>query len=180
VRQDFPQIRMRGPQDEALRPKYAHLEIERRWLVDADALRSWALEDAVEISDRYILDARLRLRRMQRGEEVVFKLTRKYECDDAIARPTVTAYLDPGEYDALCALTALPLTKTRYKVRRGEHDFSLDRFDGPLQGLWLSEIELADVDMLRALADPPWTVRDVTDDIQYQGATLARAGIPKD
>lgn len=178
--QDFLSIRMRGPQDEARHPKYAHLEIERRWLVDTEALAALELDDAVEISDRYILDTRLRLRRMQRAEDVVFKLTRKYECDNAIARPIVTAYIDPGEYDVLCALPALTLTKTRFKVRQGGHEFSLDRFDGSLQGLWLSEIELADVDILRSMADPPWAARDVTDEIQYQGATLARSGIPKE
>lgn len=178
--EEFLRIRMRGPEDEALHPKYAHMEIERRWLVDAEAVAGLALEDAIEIRDRYLLDTRLRLRRMQRGEDVVFKLTRKYECDDAIARPIVTAYLDQGEFDVLCALPALTLAKTRYKMRHEGHDFSLDRFEGALQGLWLSEIELANVDVLRALDNPPWALRDVTDEIQYQGATLARSGIPKE
>lgn len=171
---------MRGPHDEARHPKYAHLEIERRWLVDLAAVGGLTLEDALEISDRYVIGTRMRLRKMQRGDDVVFKLTRKYECDDPIARPIVTAYLDPAEYDVLAALPALSLVKTRYKVRHQGLDFSLDCFGGPLQGLWLSEIELADVDTLRALADPPWAARDVTDEPAYQGATLARSGIPEE
>lgn len=171
---------MRGPLDEARHPKYAHLEIERRWLVDAGAASGLALEDPIEISDRYISGTRMRLRRMQRGDDVVFKLTRKYECDDPIARPIVTAYLDPAEYEVLTALPALSLVKTRHKVRHDGRDFSLDCFGGPLQGLWLSEIEFVDVEPFRAMPDPPWAVRDVTDEIQYQGATLARSGIPEE
>lgn len=178
--QDFLRIRMRGPEDEARHPKYAHLEIERRWLVDPDAVAGLALEDAIEISDRYITGTRMRLRRMQRGDDVVYKLTRKYECDAPIARPIVTAYIEASEFDVLAGLPALTLQKTRYKVRCRDHDFSLDRFAGPLQGLWLSEIELADVEALRGLANPEWSLRDVTDETSYQGATLARSGIPKD
>ncbi len=177
---DFNRIRMRGQQDEALHPKYAHLEIERRWLVDPGAIEGVALEDAISINDRYILGTRMRLRRMQRGEDVVHKLTRKYECDDPIARPIVTAYITADEYDRFTALPALALSKTRYKTHHDGYDFSLDRFDGPLQGLWLSEIELSDVEALRKMTNPPWALRDVTDELAYQGATLARSGIPKD
>lgn len=177
---DFARKRMRGPSDEALAPKYAHLEIERRWLVDPTLAASLAIVDPIVIEDRYIVGTRMRLRRMRQGIDTVFKLTRKYECNDPIARPIVTAYLDEDEYAVMCALPALPLAKTRYKVHHDGHDFSLDRFEGELQGLWLSEIELDDVTQLRQMAPPPWALRDVTDELAYQGAMLASSGIPKD
>lgn len=177
--QGLPHLRMRGSKDEAAYPKYAHLEIERRWLVDLSVVDALAVEDPIEIHDRYILGTRTRLRTMRRGNDTVYKLTRKYECNDPMCRPIVTAYLDPPEYEVFATLPALTLVKTRYLVRLGVHDFSLDGFGGQLQGLWLSEIEHSDLADLRNLADPPWAVRDVTNEPAYQGATLARAGIPE-
>jgi CYTH domain-containing protein len=170
---------MRGPGDEAAHPKYAHLEIERRWLVESASVEGLVLQDPIEISDRYIIGTRTRLRTMRRGEDVVYKLTRKYACEDPISRPIVTAYLDPAEHEVFTSLPALTLSKTRFKVAHQGHDFSLDRFEGPLQGLWLSEIELADPTDLRALGDPPWALRDVTHEPAYQGASLARLGFPE-
>ena len=172
--------RMRGPADEAARPKYAHREIERRWLVDAERLASAELRDPLVIHDRYIEGTRMRLRRMESGGAIVFKLTRKYECEEADARPIVTAYLDEVEYGVFAALPAFELTKTRFKLAHGENVFSIDRLDGAFEGLVLAEIEMDDLAALRALPDPPWAVRDVTYELPYQGATLARAGIPKD
>ncbi|MFM7377625.1 MAG: hypothetical protein ACKO1O_05775 [Erythrobacter sp.] len=162
-----------------MHPKYAHLEVERRWLVDPAAVDALAKEEPIAIADRYIIGTRTRLRIMRRGEQAVYKLTRKYDCDDPISRPIVTAYLDPDEYKVFAALPAFALTKIRYKVILEGHAFSLDQFEGPLQGLWLSEIEFADISDLRALADPYWALRDVTNEPAYQGATLARLGIPE-
>lgn len=178
--QDSVRIRMRGPDDEARHPKYAQMEIERRWLVDPDAVGRLEVEDPIAICDRYILGTRIRLRRMQRGADAIFKLTRKYECEDPIARPIVTAYIDASEHEVLAGLPALTLQKTRYKLRYEGHDFSIDRFEGALQGLWLGEIELADADTLRRLDNPDWSLRDVTYETSYQGAALASSGIPKD
>ncbi|MFO6447246.1 hypothetical protein ACLBKU_08890 [Erythrobacter sp. NE805] len=170
---------MRGARDEAAHPKYAHLEIERRWLVDPAAVAGLVLEDPIAIADRYIIGTRIRLRRMQCGGEAVYKLTRKYRCEDAASRPIVTAYLDEDEHAVFAALPALPLVKTRFKLEHAVRAFSLDRFGGNLQGLWLSEIEWPSLSELAALADPPWAMRDVTYDPAYQGASLARSGIPE-
>ena len=55
---------MRTGTDEAERPKYAHVERERRWLVDA---ARWPVHNAVGhvlIEDLYIDGTVLRLRRM--------------------------------------------------------------------------------------------------------------------
>lgn len=171
---------MRTAAHEAAEPKYAHLERERRWLVDAARLDMTVLADGIVIRDRYILGTRLRLREMICRDERVWKLTRKYECADPLARPIVTAYLAEGEYEVLAGLPAVTLSKTRFKLDEGGNDFSVDRFDGPLQGLWLSEIELENGAVLTAIPDPAWTIVDVSNDPQYQGYTLAQCGIPKD
>ena len=171
---------MRGPDDEAANPKYAHLEIERRWLVHPAAVEGLALDQPIAIHDRYIERTRLRLRRMTHGSQTVLKLTRKYECPDPMARPIVTAYLSPEEYEVLAALPALVLEKTRFRARHDGLDYCVDRFAGALAGLWTAEIEMSDLAALRAVDAPPWTLGDITEDARYQGATLARLGLPKE
>jgi CYTH domain-containing protein len=170
---------MRGPADEAASPKYAHVERERRWLVDATRLRELDLASAVAIEDRYIEGTRLRLRTMRSAEgETVFKLTKKYASDDPLARPIVTAYLSEAEHAVLAALPAAPLNKHRFRIAGDRQGFAIDRFEGPLRGLLLAEIELDREVDLRALLPPAWAVREVSHDPRYDGANLARDGIP--
>ena len=102
------------------------------------------------------------------------KLTKKYETDDPLARPIVTAYLTSMEYAALAVLPADVVTKRRYKI----DGFSLDQFEGALAGLELVERECPDDDSLKALAPPSWAGREVTEDKAFQGGTLAVLGLP--
>ena len=176
----FLLLRMRTAEDEAVAPKYAHSEIERRWLVEPALAETLPAVEPIALLDRYIDGTRLRLREMRRGEQVVWKLTKKYECIDPIARPIVTAYLTRDEYDVFAGLPSHVLAKQRYRLSHGGHDFSLDRFEGDLQGLVLAEIEVEDEATLRALPDPAWAIRDITADARYQGASLARHGQPSE
>jgi CYTH domain-containing protein len=170
----------RGPDEEMGEPKYARLELERRWLVDT--ARRPALDGLgiTVIEDRYIDGTRLRLRRMSRPDlgEVKWKLTKKYECADPSARPIVTAYLTEAEYEVLRALPARALIKRRYHLPLDGLYWSLDVFEGPLLGLETIECEAEDEVALAALVPPPWTAREVTHDAGYQGGSLAQTGVP--
>lgn len=168
---------IRGLADEARSPKYAHVERERRWLVDPARRPDPGGCPSVLIEDRYITATRLRLRRMT-GDDgaVVLKLTKKYDAADPLARPIVTAYLDAAEYDLFAILPAAPVTKRRYAV----NGYSLDCFEGALAGLELVEIEWPDDAGLRGLPPPPWTIREVSDEPLYQGGALATAGRPEE
>jgi CYTH domain-containing protein len=173
---------MRTARDEAERPKYAHVERERRWRVDP--ARRPALDGVREvlIEDRYIADTRCRLRRMTdvaTGEQS-HKLTRKYDAADPRARPIVTAYMTADEYDVFALLPALPLSKRRFAVASDGHIWSIDRFEGALTGLETMEIEWPDDAGLRGLTAPGWTVREVSNDSRYQGGSLALHGIPEE
>jgi CYTH domain-containing protein len=109
------------------------------------------------------------------GGRVVLKLTKKYGEGPRSARPMVTTYLAQAEYDLLAALPAHPLTKRRYAVGA----FSIDQFEGKLGGLELAESEQPDAQALAALAPPDWAVAEVSDDLRYEGGTLALAdGMP--
>ena len=177
----FVAIRMRSADDEARAPKYAHIERERRWLVDPSRIATLDLRDPIMIEDRYIVGTRMRLRRMQMETgNPVWKLTKKYECADPRARPIVTSYLDAAEYRTLAVLDARTIAKTRCRVAHGDHEFSIDSFEGALEGLFLAEIEIEDSATLYALPDPDWAMGDVSHDPRYQGGQLAERGIPKD
>jgi len=176
-------IANRGLDEELREPKYAHLELERRWLVDA-VRRPWLDSHPVTvIEDRYIDGTRMRLRRMIRHDvgEVICKLTKKYECADPSARPIVTSYLTQAEYDVLRALPARELVKRRYRLPFGGRAWSVDVFQGALQGLAMIECEVDDRTALQELTPPDWALREVTHLPQWQCGALAIAGaIPED
>jgi len=163
-------------------PKYARHEFERRWLVDRATRPRLGDAYVTHISDRYVNGTRMRLRRMDRPDlgETKFKLTRKYEAQDASARPIATLYLTSAEYDVLLALPAAELTKRRLHFRHDRRWWGLDLFAGALSGLEIVECEAASAEALAALEPPPWVLREVTDLAQWQCGALAVHGIPED
>ena len=173
---------MRGIADELAASKYSHVERERRWLVESASRPR--IEDLpyVLIEDSYIRGTRCRLRRMTCSDsgERVWKLTKKYDVADPLARPIVTAYLSEGEHAAFTALAADQLSKRRYDIDVDGVTWSLDRFEGSLDGLELAEIEMPADAQLRALLAPAWAGTEVTLDGLYEGGSLAANGRPRE
>ena len=165
----------RGLEAELASLKYARPELERRWRADP-ALRPPVEDlDFVVIEDRYLTGTRLRLRRMTRRDGwTACKLTKKYETDRPEARPIVTAYLTEGEYALFASLPACPMRERRYHFPIDGRYWSLDLFEGPLEGLELVEVETPDEAALVALVPPPWAAKEVTDDPRYQCGSLAQ------
>ena len=166
----------RGLDTETGEPKYARFELERRWLVDRAARPPLDGRYTTLIEDRYIIGTRMRLRRMSRADlgETKWKLTKKYECEDASMRPIVTTYLTRDEYELLRAAPARELVKVRHHLEIDRLWWSLDVFEGPLAGLELVEIEAPDEAALAALVPPPWAIKEVTHDPRYQCGSLAQ------
>ena len=127
------------------------------------------------IEDRYLDGTTLRLRRVTVGAERVHKLTQKIRlvAGDPAEVATTNTYLGPQEYQALVVLPAAVLVKTRHLQETG---FVVDEFHGPLQGLWLAEIEV--VDLQGPLRRPAWLGHEVTHEERYSGGTLARQNPP--
>lgn len=138
--------------------KYAHLERERRFLLDA--LPDVSSARVLQITDRYVEGSRLRLRLVEEeGKEPVRKLGQKIRLDETSTHAHTTLYLDAAEFALLEALPASGLRKTRYLL--GEW-----AVDAHPSGLLLAESETADV--------PPFAVvRDVTSERAYTGSALA-------
>ena len=165
---------MRTGEDEAISPKYAHYERERRWLVDPTKRPDFSDAPYILIEDRYIQGTRMRLRRMTdnvSGKNAL-KLTKKYEAHDPLARPIVTAYLSNEEFELLASLPAQFLRKRRYKVMFDRDEFGIDVFEGQLSGLELAEIECPDDATLRKIVTPSWGVCDVSNMRAFQGGQL--------
>lgn len=127
------------------------------------------------IVDRYILGTRLRLRRVESGSDVVYKLGQKVRVDegDPTTVQLTNLYLSEDEYLVLRELPAAELCKTRAPMSWGDRTVAVDRFSGRLEGLVLCEVELAPEERLLAL--PPWAAADVTHDDRFSGGGLAFA-----
>jgi CYTH domain-containing protein len=155
------------------RGTYARTECEKRWLLGSLPVD---LADPVEILDRYFPRSTLRLRRMQSGSNVVYKLGQKVRHDpDVPSLASVTnVYLTEAEFDLVGQVDGATLSKTRWHWTVAQREFSVDQFGGPLGGLVLAEIEIA----LGAAepAAPPLTLADVTDDDRFSGGRLASLG----
>jgi CYTH domain-containing protein len=157
--------------------KYSRFELERRFLVGRIPERS--LEGrGWRISDRYIKETQLRLRRMEplHGGETIFKLGQKHvPSPPDFSRTTITnIYLSGGEHSVLAQLPALELHKVRRQIEHGHRIFSVDVFDLHLAGLVLAEVGFeTPEEMDRPLDLPPWLLGEVSNDIRFTGGALA-------
>jgi CYTH domain-containing protein len=154
-------------------------EIERKLLVDADALPAdldaW---DRARIEQGYlaITDAvEVRVRRKDGGAAVV-----TIKSAPGLSRIEEELALEGDAFTRLW-----PLTEGRrvLKVRHTREDtpgvvFELDVYEGDLAGLVTLEVEFADEDAARAWTPPSWAGREVTGDKAYANQTLAVHGRP--
>ena len=157
--------------------KYAAVERERRWLCaglpELPVLRAEAIEDL------YVDNSRLRLRRATPvgSGAPILRLSKK--ADLAPERRLITTlYLTPAEYALFEGLPGRLMRKRRHYYAADGVTLSVDRFEGPLAGLFLAEAEFADDAAMAAFPDPAFALREVTDDPRYTGGELVRAGVP--
>lgn len=149
--------------------KYAVVERERRFLVGQ-------VPDVVigtrEISDRYVIGTRLRLREVREIDgAVVRKLGHKVRVSEGPAEVACTNfYVNADEWTVLLALPALTVHKKRHMVQRDGWTVAVDEHgDGTL----VAEIDDRD----QPSADvPSWLdiLEDVSEDEHWTGAALAR------
>lgn len=69
------------------------------------------------------------------------------------------------------------IRKTRWQVTHDGDPWTVDEFEGDLDGLVLAELELGAVD--QAFTVPAWAGEDVTHRPEYLNSTLAREGRPR-
>lgn len=157
--------------------KYACLELERRYLLRELPADLAGQANCWHVTDRYIIDTRLRLRRMVRAQngECVFKFGQKYRGPlQSQGETTMTnMYLNDEEYHCLSQLDARGIIKKRYRHIHGRLEYGIDVFDGELEGLILAEIECETEQDFERLEIPPFAVKEVTGELFFTGGNLA-------
>ena len=150
-------------------PKYALLEIERRWLVREPV---HDLVDGVlgrDIEDRYLPGTRLRLRKVTSHDGTVeWKFCKKYGTDGQFAEPITNIYLSESEYATLAQLPARVVLKKRYVVAHG----AIDVYSQPA-GVIIFEAEFQSSAEASSFEPPSFVAKEVTGERQYSGAALA-------
>lgn len=158
--------------------KYTRVEYERRFLVSPRADWKIGLESySKTFEDKYIRDTRLRLRILTDSDtgRRVIKLNKKHESSSPYARTVSRILLSPSEYELLAGLDGDRLAKTRYYQDYRGRVFSIDAFEGELDGLVLCETEADSLEDLMSAEPPSYATREVTDDPFFEGGNLCRA-----
>lgn len=152
------------------KPKYARVEIERRWLVNLAAAGDLSVLPYREIEDRYIEGSRLRLRRIDDpGKGATFKFAKKYGKGTALSEAITNLYLTEEEYQLLSVLPGRTIVKRRYAIAGG----ALDIYHRLGEGLAVFEVEFEDEVSARLYEPPSFAIREVTGADEYSGAALA-------
>ena len=95
-------------------PKFARLEIERRWRVDLSKVGSLENVQFTEIDDLYVAGTRLRLRNVRGPDQAVeYKLCKKYGEVEAWSEPITNLYLSAAEHALLSTLPGSRVRKRR-------------------------------------------------------------------
>jgi CYTH domain-containing protein len=157
--------------------KYTRIEHERRFLVSPQAdWRSLVEPYSKTFEDKYLLNTRLRLRVLTDSDtgRRLLKLNRKAESDSPYFRMVSRILLSPGELELLDTLAGYRLRKVRHYHNDGGRVFSIDVFEGELEGLVLCETEASGLDELMAIEPPVYAQREVTGDPFFTGGNLCQ------
>ena len=157
--------------------KYTRVEYERRFLVSAHSGWRGTVESySKTFEDKYLRHARLRLRILtdsDTGRQVI-KLTEKFESASPYFQAISRILLSPGEHELLDSLEGDRLKKIRYYHNYRGRVFSVDAFEGELDGLVLCEVEAEGIEELMLAEPPAYAMYEVTEDTFFTGGNLCR------
>jgi CYTH domain-containing protein len=157
--------------------KYTRIEYERRFFVSPQAdWRSLVEPYSKTFEDKYIQPGRLRLRILTDSDtgRRLIKLTKKFESESPYFRKIGRILLSQDEYEFFDALPGDRLRKTRYYHLDRGRVFSIDVFEGELDGLVLCETEASGLDELMSIQFPAYARPEVTADPFFTGGKLCR------
>jgi CYTH domain-containing protein len=157
--------------------KYTRVEYERRFLISQDSDWRSAVESySKSFEDKYLRDGRLRLRiltDLDTGRRII-KLNKKHESDSPYFRTVSRILLSPAEHALLDGLEGNRLKKIRYYHNYRGRVFSVDVFEGELEGLVLCETEADALEDLMKAEPPDYAKHEVTEDPFFTGGNLCR------
>lgn len=146
-------------------------EIERKFLVSDLSVLTGLV--GTPIAQGYVANGGLLVRVRRAGDKAFLTLKGPREglsCDEwEYPIPVEDAIEQLAKYS-----TGGSVSKVRYLVPVGSHTFEVDVFEGPLAGLVVAEVEMADENEEVAL--PAWLGREVSTDMAYTNVNLAKVG----
>src|SRR5215210_2398952 len=122
--------------------KYTRVEYERRFLASPHSDWRSAVESySKRFEDKYLRHTRLRLRILTDSDtgRRIIKLTKKFESASPYFQTISRILLSPSEYRLLDGLEGDRLQKIRHYHNYRGRVFSIDVFEGELEGLILCE-----------------------------------------
>ncbi|MEP7338718.1 MAG: hypothetical protein ABI977_13355 [Acidobacteriota bacterium] len=157
--------------------KYTRIEYERRFLVPPQADWRSAVKPYSKIfEDRYLRNTRLRLRVLtdtDTGRRVI-KLNKKFESPSPYFQTIGRILLSPSEHKLFDGLEGDWLKKERHYHHHQGRVFSVDVFEGELEGLVLCETEADGLEDLMSVQFPAFATHEVTEDSFFTGGNLCR------
>ena len=157
--------------------KSPRVEYERRFLVSPRAdWRSVVESYSKTFEDKYLRHARIRLRILTDSDtgRRLIKLTKKFESASPYYRTSSRILLSPREYEVFDDLAGHRLRKIRHYHNYRGRVFSVDVFEGELDGLVLCETEAEGLEELMLAEPPAYAKYEVTEDAFFTGGNLSQ------
>lgn len=154
------------------------LEIERKWLIDANSL-PFDLEQAKHhhIVQSYLsFSPQIRLRSLDDSEFVLTIKGKAASVGSNLAREEHEFAIEREAYLRLRAKTeGKTLEKTRYYLpHENGHCFEIDVYQGEFAGLAVAEMEFDSVEEAEAFENPSWVIKDISTDPYYRNVVMAQ------
>jgi len=157
--------------------KYAHIERERRYLLQDLPEGLNRADHHLQITDNYLIGTRLRIRKVRdpKTNKWVVKFTQKFAPNENdLSRTMITnLYLNATEAEILSIFEANEIRKNRYYFDFAARRYSIDMFIGDLFGLVLAETSFETDEELENFQMPPFALADVTNNEIFSGGKLS-------
>jgi CYTH domain-containing protein len=151
------------------------VEIERKFLIAGDGWRDGARSEV--IAQGYLSTAEDCSIRVRILGDAAFLTIKGPPRDGARPEFEYPVPLDHARQMLNQFCVGRMIAKRRHSLTYGGRLWTVDEFEGPLEGLLLAEVELDHVGQVVML--PPWIGREVTDDSRYLNSVLSTAtGLP--
>src|SRR6267142_225897 len=156
--------------------RYAHIERERRYLLQDLPEGLTRADHHLQITDNYITGTRLRIRKVRdpQTNKWIVKFTQKFAPNpEDLSRTLITnTYLNANEYEVLSIFEANEIRKNRYSLDFEGRKFSVDMFLGDLLGLVLAEVSFETDEDMESFPPPPFALADVTNNEIFSDGRL--------
>lgn len=155
--------------------KYSKDEIERKWICNGEMLPNLKGLDKHLITDKYISESRLRLRKIVDGENnITYKFCKKYGKKSILSEPIVNIYIDENEYNQLNKLNGLIVNKTRYYYIHHNYKMAIDVFAiNPIK--IIAECEFQSENEANEFIAPIFCMTEVTGIPKYESHNIIKS-----